>query len=252
MTNNLERKAMREALQILLGGPVYHAFELIEHIDHCAHWTSAIDAKYNNDKGISCSHKVDACNIDDLLPLGNYVGVSDMPAIVFSAELIAAFPQAKVVLVERDVEKWYTSFDETIMSGLWSRVNNIIAVFDPWWLGPMVSMHHAWIRGMFKAGSLDEMRAKSRDVYAEHYRHVREVTPPGRLLEYKLGSGWEPLCEFLGRPVPDIEFPRVNESAAMQEKIQWMLRKAGKSILYHCAIYGLPVVVAAGSVLWYR
>lgn len=243
---------MREALQILLGGPVYHAFELIDHIDHCAHWESAINAKYNKEQYPNTSPGLNASNIDNLLPLGNYVGVTDMPAIVFSTELIAAFPNAKVVLVERDIEKWYTSFDETIMTGLWSRANNIIATLDPWWLGPMVTMHHAWIRGMFGGPrSLDEMRAASRDVYREHYRHVRAVTPPGRLLEYKLGSGWEPLCEFLGRPVPDVEFPRVNESAAMQEKIQWMLRKAGRSILYHCAIYGLPVVVAAGSALWY-
>ncbi|EPY25622.1 hypothetical protein STCU_06621 [Strigomonas culicis] len=32
--------------------------------------------------------------------------------------------------------------------------------------------------------------------------HVREVTPRDRLLVYRVGDGWEPLCDFLRVPVP--------------------------------------------------
>ena len=28
-------------------------------------------------------------------------------------------------------------------------------------------------------------------------------------------DGWEPLCKFLNKPVPDAPFPRANESAAV-------------------------------------
>ena len=41
---------------------------------------------------------------------------------------------------------------------------------------------------------------------------------PGRLLVYEVGSGWEPLCAFLGVPVPDEPFPRSNATAEFQER----------------------------------
>ena len=44
-------------------------------------------------------------------------------------------------------------------------------------------------------------------------RHTEEVirgVPKGRLLVYEVGEGWEPLCEFLGVPVPSTPFPHVN------------------------------------------
>ena len=42
-----------------------------------------------------------------------------MPALAFSEDLIAAYPDAKVVLMERDIESWFTIFDEklTIIEG---------------------------------------------------------------------------------------------------------------------------------------
>ena len=48
--------------------------------------------------------------------------------------------------------------------------------------------------------------------YSGYYDHVRRAIPPHRRLDYHLGSGWAPLCEFLGREIPDVEFPRVNEA----------------------------------------
>ncbi|WP_143044292.1 sulfotransferase [Nonomuraea jiangxiensis] len=39
-----------------------------------------------------------------------------------------------------------------------------------------------------------------------------------RLLVYEIGDGWEPLCAFLGLPVPDEPFPQVNERAAFHRK----------------------------------
>ena len=37
---------------------------------------------------------------------------------------------------------------------------------------------------------------------------------PGDLLEIDIsrGGGWEPLCAFLGEPVPDVAFPRSNSA----------------------------------------
>ena len=46
---------------------------------------------------------------------------------------------------------------------------------------------------------------------------VRSIVPPEKLLEMELGDGWAPLCGFLGVPVPDEPFPRVNDAEAVEQ-----------------------------------
>lgn len=63
---------------------------------------------------------------------------------------------------------------------------------------------------LFNGGDYTE-NSKAAQTYAEHNARVRKICPPDRLLEFKLGSGWEPLCEFLGADVPDVPYPNVND-----------------------------------------
>lgn len=42
---------------------------------------------------------------------------------------------------------------------------------------------------------------------------IRGLVPKERLLEWTVEDGWEPLCEFLGKPVPDEPFPHTNTAA---------------------------------------
>jgi hypothetical protein len=39
---------------------------------------------------------------------------------------------------------------------------------------------------------------------------VKRTIPADRLLVYQVSEGWEPLCRFLGVPMPDAPFPHVN------------------------------------------
>ncbi len=43
--------------------------------------------------------------------------------------------------------------------------------------------------------------------------------PADRLLEFEVSQGWKPLCDFLGRPVPDEPFPRLNDAQAFHEML---------------------------------
>jgi len=52
--------------------------------------------------------------------------------------------------------------------------------------------------------------------YQVHYNNVRKAVPPERLLEYNVKQGWEPLCEFLKVPVPNVPFPHVNDRFKVQ------------------------------------
>ena len=52
--------------------------------------------------------------------------------------------------------------------------------------------------------------------YYKHIQRVRAMIPPDKLLEFNMKEGWTPLCEFLGKPVPDTQFPHVNDRVVMQ------------------------------------
>jgi hypothetical protein len=51
--------------------------------------------------------------------------------------LLHCYPDAKVVLVERDVEKWYQSFNDGIIMGVWSPVLRVIARLDSRFVGKL-------------------------------------------------------------------------------------------------------------------
>jgi hypothetical protein len=36
---------------------------------------------------------------------------------------------------------------------------------------------------------------------------------------WSAGDGWEPICEFLELPIPEADFPRVNDSAQFGDRI---------------------------------
>lgn len=52
------------------------------------------------------------------------------------------------------------------------------------------------------------------DILQAHEAKVRALVPKEQLLEMGLSEGWEPLCKFMGVPVPNEPFPRVNDGAA--------------------------------------
>eukprot|EP00415_Alexandrium_ostenfeldii_P004330 UN4330 len=44
--------------------------------------------------------------------------------------------------------------------------------------------------------------------YLRDNEEVRRHVPKDRLMEFSPDMGWEPLCKFLGMPVPSVPFPR--------------------------------------------
>ena len=53
-------------------------------------------------------------------------------------------------------------------------------------------------------------RATAIAAYERHTAEVQESIPAHRLLTYDVLDGWEPLCQFLDMPVPDVPFPHLN------------------------------------------
>ena len=62
-----------------------------------------------------------------------------------------------------------------------------------------------------------ENREKLLQAFDAHYKHVREIVPEQNLLEWTVSDGWEPICKFLGKPVPDEPFPYINKGMAASD-----------------------------------
>jgi hypothetical protein len=234
--------SMQRALD-MLGYRCYHSSAFFSRIGDCALWDAALDAKFFG-KGAEYARE----DWDRLL--GEYSAVSaDPPPVAFAEDLVRAYPEAKVVLVERDIDAWFRSFSDTVTAGMWSPLMHRIADWDPWFVGPMRDTHMRWARGWFKAKDREHMDSISRQMYAEHYALVRRVTPKDRLLEYRLGDGWEPLCEFLGKEVPRCEFPNVNDSDAVWEQMAIIAQRGMRNAAWKLAQIG-AVGLAVSAVAW--
>ena len=136
-----------------------------------------------------------------------FTATVDYPGCRYWRELVAAYPDAKVILSVRDPDKWFESTQATIFSEQ--------------------SLEHFRIPQLsefFQRNVFAEFGDKIHDrdfmvaAFKRHNDEVRRVIPPARLLVFEAKQGWVPLCEFLGVPVPATPFPHTNsreEMAAM-------------------------------------
>ena len=54
------------------------------------------------------------------------------------------------------------------------------------------------------------------EFFEEWNQLIIDSVPKERLLVFDAREGWDPLCNFLGLPVPDEPFPRINDSLTIQ------------------------------------
>lgn len=67
-------------------------------------------------------------------------------------------------------------------------------------------------------------QTKSTDIYTRHNEFVRKVVPQERLLEHESSQGWEPLCRFLGREVPEGPYPHLNDTQELKTSFMFVMR----------------------------
>lgn len=76
-----------------------------------------------------------------------------------------------------------------------------------------------------------------------HNALIRDTVSEGRLLEFHPSQSWEPLCDFLGLPVPGKEFPRVNDGDYFVEyhrSLYWeRWRSVGRKMIRIFSLAGL-------------
>lgn len=152
------------------------------------------------------------------------------------------------MLVDRDLEKWYKSFDTAIIAALYTWMVFVMTNFlDPYFMTarPATAMRKT-LYSTFSCHDRASFQQNARAVYRQHYAKIRALVPKERLLEYRLGSGWEPLCTFLGKRVPNEEFPWKNESKEMEiwmRRTQIRVLKGG--FVTAAKVLWMPVLVGA-------
>jgi len=196
------------ALEQLGFGPCYHWVDVIADLDRVEQWERALDGEAPWEEIFAgCSSTV------------------DWPGGFFYAELLEAYPDAKVVLSVRDPQRWEASFRETIWDmcfgdTLIRHLSAARAKIDPRWERYLRLIDRMfWIeRGTFAV----EGGARPEDLIAAMHRHqeaVSALVPAEQLLVWDVTEGWEPLCAFLEVAVPDEPLPHANDRDAFMYRV---------------------------------
>ena len=239
--------SMQAALELLGYEPTYHGYTALYNLDHLPAWTAAFEAKYHHNGEPFTRQDWDRL-------LGEFGAVTDSPCICFAEDLINAYPDAKVVLVERDVDAWYQSF-QGLIDEYYLPIHRILQYLDPKLIGPAARMF-AYVfkdkQGFYRADSKKELQQNAKTIYKEHYELVRRVCPKERLLEFDLKDGWGPLCGFLGKEEPEVPFPRLNERGSLAERSKEFQKAGLLNVLRNLSWILISAGVALFAVGWTR
>ncbi len=191
--------SLQLALERLAGGRCYHMFELMKRTEAVPVWHRAVRGEPVGWTSL----------------MSGYAASVDWPAAAFWAELAEANPDAIVLLSMRSSPQvWWSSMERTIvpltsepipeeapagMRALREMVLDLFATrLTPAWRDPRAAMA----------------------AYERHAAAVREGVPQERLVEWRPGDGWAPLCAALGLEVPAEPFPEENSSEDFRSNIE--------------------------------
>ena len=181
--------SMRLALEQLGFGPCHHMHEVIANPEQQRQWRAiAAGAEANWDEVFT-----------------GYRSAVDWPSAFFWMELSEHYPHAKIVLTLRSPESWYASMEKTIFKTLRAG-------------GDRDSVGIKLIAERVFGGRLDD-RDHAISIFEKNTADVQAAFGEDRLLTYHIGDGWEPLCRFLNRPVPDTPYPRTNSAEDFPAKL---------------------------------
>ena len=136
--------------------------------------------------------------------LENFDALTDTPIPSFYRELDRAYPGAKFILTVRERESWLRSCQKQFTDKLAAKQNEA---------------HNRLFMDLYGTPVFD--REKFAAGYERFVNGVMEYFAhrPQDLLVIDItgGEGWEKLCPFLGKPIPEQPFPKANVT-----RIRWM------------------------------
>lgn len=192
--------SLKAALEMLGYGPCFHMIDLIRQPELLPPWERAAAGE----------------RIDWTQALDGWGSTIDWPGCTFWEQQHETWPDLPVLLNTRDPEAWYKSCLNSIfaakeMAARGELRGNTESAPAP----EVMKMVNGIIwDGTFHGRFLDKQYAF--EVFHRHHADVKARIPADQLLVYEVSEGWEPLCSFLGVPVPDEPFPRLNDTASFR------------------------------------
>jgi hypothetical protein len=192
--------SLKAALEQIGYGPSFHMIDLVRDPAPLPYWQAAAAGE----------------SVDWTEALAGWESTVDWPGCTFWAEMAATWPEAPVLLSVRDPEAWYRSCVNSIHAAKEMALRGELEGGsedppDPAVIGMINDL--IW-NGTFHGRFLEKDYAL--EIYKAHNDRVRETVPADRLLVYEISEGWEPLCAFLGVPVPDGPMPHLNDTASFR------------------------------------
>ncbi|KAJ3125307.1 hypothetical protein HK098_000371 [Nowakowskiella sp. JEL0407] len=213
--------SMKAALE-LLGYPTYHMLENMKHNDS-EKWLTIVEDNYGRDfKDWDFVFAQKGREV--------YTASVDTPGCSFYKAQMKSYPNAKVILTVRDnPHVWVDSMKETILKAreLGGGVLGALTgfVFRYVFRNRMTEMvdkvffsHPDVCNGALAKAQVDGGKS-AREFYTNWVDEVKKSVPSDKLLVFNVKEGWAPLCKFLGRPIPDIPFPRVNDRIEFNKRV---------------------------------
>ncbi len=194
--------SLKLALEELGFGRCYHMYELIQHPEDLHYFEAA--------------QKKQDVNWDALF--ADCKSAVDFPIILFYKELIAKYPDAKIIHTTRDPASWYKSFRDTI---LWAGKPSPLRILKLAIRLPFSKRARQFLNVLkFNGNMVDQLFGKETknnqehviDCFNQYNQEVLNFIPMDRALIFDVKAGWEPLCKFLNVPVPDKPFPKTNST----------------------------------------
>jgi len=182
--------SLKIALEHLGFGPCHHMFEVRDNPELLPDW-----------EALARGETVDWDKV-----FAGYRSQVDWPGARYWRDLAAHYPEARVILTVRDADAWFGSVQATIGKFAAERGTHSTPHMNA--IAEMA--YRLIVLPIFGDGFFD--RAHATGVFREHIAEVQNTIPEERLLTFDLREGWEPLCAFLGVPVPGIPFPMTNSS----------------------------------------
>lgn len=220
--------SLKVALEELGFNPCYHMTEVYENPEHVELWEKATHGE-----------PVDWEEI-----FHGYEATVDWPSAAFYEQLMAEYPETRVILTVRDAGRWYESTLNTIYGVrrvASSPLFSLVALFVPQikHLKQTALMAGDLIWGEVFDGRFEDRRYAI-EVFERHNEAVKEYVQADRLLVYEVREGWEPLCAFLEAEVPDKPFPHLNDTDSFR---RMLLTRFAVFFIVPAAILALLVVL---------
>lgn len=209
--------SLKLALEQLGFGKCYHMIELFQQPENLVYFEKA--------------ERGEDVDWDKLFE--GYNSAVDYPASRYYKQVIAKYPNAKIIHTIRDPESWYQSAMETIFWASKPSIGRMLSLMIKLPFYPVLRRRFPVLK--YNGQLIDNIFGKDLKNKPEIIKKYNEINtetlnfiPKDRSLVYDIKTGWEPLCNFLNVPIPSMPFPRSNVRDEFKVRVAEM--SAGKAI----------------------